>query len=107
MDSVNKDHKKMFKKSITYSKPNKNNDKLINFKLDSIPENCYSLWFIINAYNGDSLKHIDKAMFTMYPGKKYYIMFLIKYKTENVTVFRYDSLTFTRFYMQKMNLKCI
>eukprot|EP01084_Bolivina_argentea_P208469 355410_1 len=69
MDSVNKDHKKMFKKSITYSKANKNknNDKLIHFKLDSIPENCYSLWFIINAYNGDSLKHIDKAIFNIYP----------------------------------------
>ena len=49
MDSVNKDHKKMFKKSIVYNKNKKNkknkDDKSIDFKLDAIPDNCHSLWY--------------------------------------------------------------
>ena len=51
MDSVNKDHKKMFKKSIVYNKKRKNrrnrDDKLIDLKLDAIPTNCHSLWFVL------------------------------------------------------------
>eukprot|EP01084_Bolivina_argentea_P186075 320789_1 len=70
MDSVNKNHKKMFKKSVIYNKNKKNkenkDDKSIALNLNDIPENCHSLWFIINAYSGDSLKDVDKALFTIY-----------------------------------------
>lgn len=73
MDSVNKDHKKMFKKSIVYNKNakrmNRKDDKLIDISLDSLNRNhanCHSLWFRINAISGDSLKDVDKAMFTIY-----------------------------------------
>ena len=94
MDSVNKDHKKMFKKSIVYNKNRKHkdcdDDKWIDLKLREIPANCHSLWygvhaviltvsvcdsaslcslcsrFMINAYSGDSLKDVDKATFNIY-----------------------------------------
>mmetsp|Transcript_34648 Transcript_34648/g.56475 ORF Transcript_34648/g.56475 Transcript_34648/m.56475 type:complete len:318 (+) Transcript_34648:43-996(+) len=70
MGSVNKDHKKLFKKSLVYNKNKKNrknkDDKCIQLKLDAIPTQCNSLWFRINAYSGDSLKNVDKATFNIY-----------------------------------------
>jgi len=36
------------------------------FKLDTIPSHVHSLWFIINAFSGDSLKDVDKAIFNIY-----------------------------------------
>ena len=54
IDSISKDHKKMFKKSIVYNKNKKNkynkDDKLIQFKLSSIPHNCHSLWYVYKIY---------------------------------------------------------
>eukprot|EP01084_Bolivina_argentea_P284327 487256_1 len=68
MNSINKHNKKMLKKSISNKTKNKtkNDDKLVHFKLDLIPENCHSLWFIVNACNENSLKEVDKAMFNIY-----------------------------------------
>eukprot|EP00484_Ammonia_sp_Unknown_P026487 CAMPEP_0197030284 /NCGR_PEP_ID=MMETSP1384-20130603/9547_1 /TAXON_ID=29189 /ORGANISM="Ammonia sp." /LENGTH=619 /DNA_ID=CAMNT_0042459599 /DNA_START=29 /DNA_END=1888 /DNA_ORIENTATION=- len=70
MGSVNKDHKKMFKKCIVYNKHRKHkhnkDDKSIDFRLDAIPADCHSLWFRINAYSGDSLQDVDKATFNIY-----------------------------------------
>ena len=66
----------------------KRDDEKIDIDLKSLPSDCHSLWFIVNAYSGGSFQDVETARFKFYDKNKNELINF--YKGLNFSCFKSD-----------------
>ena len=74
MDSAYYNQLSILKGAIVHSGDNKTgvgdgDDEVIDIRLSELGVNCFSLWFIVNAYSGGNFTDVETATFTLYDSK--------------------------------------